>query len=114
MRNARCGAAIKSTFALVHCGHLTSSNLWFVIDVNAVYLVPMPSAAQKRLLLVCRAAGHYVSLIKSKSTWLFFDDDQVDLISESTVAATFGSTQVRETAEWQLQRVISQQLLCTR
>jgi hypothetical protein len=37
-----------------------------------------------------------VSLIKSKSTWLFFDDDQVDLISESTVAATFGSTQVRE------------------
>ncbi|WIA11872.1 hypothetical protein OEZ85_011958 [Tetradesmus obliquus] len=37
--------------------------------------------------------GHYVSLIKSKSTWLFFDDDQVDLINESTVAATFGSTQ---------------------
>jgi hypothetical protein len=59
-------------------------------------------------------AGHYVSLIKSKSTWLFFDDDQVDLISESTVAATFGSTQVRETAEWQLQRVIGQRLVCTR
>lgn len=39
-------------------------------------------------------AGHYVSLIKSKNTWLFFDDDTVDIISESTVAATFGSTQV--------------------
>eukprot|EP00879_Flechtneria_rotunda_P002834 GHRR01003047.1.p1 GENE.GHRR01003047.1~~GHRR01003047.1.p1 ORF type:complete len:435 (+),score=163.33 GHRR01003047.1:149-1453(+) len=37
--------------------------------------------------------GHYVSLIKSKNTWLFFDDDAVDIITESTVAATFGSTQ---------------------
>lgn len=38
--------------------------------------------------------GHYVSLIKSRNQWLFFDDDTVDLINESTVAATFGSTQV--------------------
>ncbi|KAF8071087.1 UBP4 [Scenedesmus sp. PABB004] len=37
--------------------------------------------------------GHYVSLIKSKGTWLFFDDDAVEIINESTVAATFGSTQ---------------------
>lgn len=40
-------------------------------------------------------AGHYVSLIKSKNTWLYFDDDTVDIIPESTVAATFGNTQVR-------------------
>lgn len=39
--------------------------------------------------------GHYVSLIKSKNTWLYFDDDTVDIIPESTVAATFGNTQVR-------------------
>lgn len=39
-------------------------------------------------------AGHYVSLIKSKNTWLYFDDDTVDIIPESTVAATFGNTQV--------------------
>lgn len=39
-------------------------------------------------------AGHYVSLIKSKTnTWLFFDDDTVDIIHEGMVAATFGSTQ---------------------
>ncbi|KIZ02162.1 ubiquitin carboxyl-terminal hydrolase 12/46 [Monoraphidium neglectum] len=37
--------------------------------------------------------GHYVSLIKSKSQWLFFDDDSVELIREEQVAATFGSTQ---------------------
>jgi hypothetical protein len=35
-----------------------------------------------------------VSLIKSKNTWLFFDDDTVDIINEATVAATFGNTQV--------------------
>jgi hypothetical protein len=39
--------------------------------------------------------GHYVSLIKSKNQWLFFDDDSVELIREDQVAATFGSTQVR-------------------
>lgn len=38
--------------------------------------------------------GHYVSLIKSKNQWLFFDDDTVELIREEQVAATFGSTQV--------------------
>jgi ubiquitin C-terminal hydrolase len=38
-------------------------------------------------------AGHYVSLIKSKNQWLFFDDDTVDIIEESMVAATFGATQ---------------------
>lgn len=37
--------------------------------------------------------GHYVSLIKSHSSWLFFDDDAVEMISESMVQATFGSTQ---------------------
>ncbi|GBF97840.1 ubiquitin carboxyl-terminal hydrolase [Raphidocelis subcapitata] len=37
--------------------------------------------------------GHYVALIKSKSQWLFFDDDTVELIREEQVAATFGSTQ---------------------
>jgi hypothetical protein len=47
-------------------------------------------------LFVCAMpAGHYVSLIKSKNTWLYFDDDSVDLIPEATVAATFGHTQVR-------------------
>lgn len=42
---------------------------------------------------VCCTTGHYVSLIKSKNTWLYFDDDTVDIINEATVAATFGSTQ---------------------
>lgn len=47
------------------------------------------------LLAALTPAGHYVSLIKSKNTWLYFDDDTVDIIPESTVAATFGNTQVR-------------------
>ena len=34
-----------------------------------------------------------MSLIKSKNQWLFFDDDTVDIIEESMVAATFGATQ---------------------
>jgi hypothetical protein len=46
------------------------------------------------LLAALTPAGHYVSLIKSKNTWLYFDDDTVDIIPESTVAATFGNTQV--------------------
>ncbi|MEW5306345.1 MAG: hypothetical protein WDW36_008814 [Sanguina aurantia] len=37
--------------------------------------------------------GHYVSLIKSHDNWLFFDDDSVDMITESQVHSTFGSTQ---------------------
>lgn len=40
-----------------------------------------------------------MSLIKSQKTWLYFDDDTVDIIPESTVAATFGNTQVRAAAE---------------
>jgi ubiquitin C-terminal hydrolase len=46
-------------------------------------------------LRLALCAGHYVSLIKSKNTWLYFDDDTVDIIPESTVAATFGNTQVQ-------------------
>lgn len=38
-------------------------------------------------------AGHYVSLIKSHNTWLFFDDEGVDSITEQQVQSTFGSTQ---------------------
>lgn len=37
--------------------------------------------------------GHYVSLIKSHNNWLFFDDENVESISESQVQSTFGSTQ---------------------
>jgi ubiquitin carboxyl-terminal hydrolase 12/46 len=36
--------------------------------------------------------GHYVSLVKSYSHWLFFDDDNVDVITESQIQSTFGST----------------------
>ncbi|GIL87907.1 hypothetical protein Vretimale_6301 [Volvox reticuliferus] len=36
--------------------------------------------------------GHYVSLIKSGAQWLFFDDENVELITESQVQSTFGST----------------------
>ena len=38
-------------------------------------------------------SGHYVSLIKSHSSWLFFDDETVDGITESQIQSTFGSTQ---------------------
>ncbi|KAF5832492.1 hypothetical protein DUNSADRAFT_11592 [Dunaliella salina] len=37
--------------------------------------------------------GHYVSLIKSHASWLFFDDENVETITESQVQSTFGSTQ---------------------
>uniref|UniRef100_A0A6V7QVD3 ubiquitinyl hydrolase 1 n=1 Tax=Ananas comosus var. bracteatus TaxID=296719 RepID=A0A6V7QVD3_ANACO len=37
--------------------------------------------------------GHYVSLIKSHNRWLYFDDDNVDMIDESAVQTYFGSTQ---------------------
>jgi ubiquitin carboxyl-terminal hydrolase 12/46 len=43
--------------------------------------------------LPCCPAGHYVCLIKSHGTWLFFDDDTVEHIPEGMVSATFGSTQ---------------------
>jgi ubiquitin C-terminal hydrolase len=39
------------------------------------------------------APGHYVALIKSAGSWLFFEDDSVEPITESMVATTFGSTQ---------------------
>ncbi|CAA7403289.1 unnamed protein product [Spirodela intermedia] len=37
--------------------------------------------------------GHYVSLVKSHSHWLFFDDENVDMIDESAVQTFFGSAQ---------------------
>lgn len=37
--------------------------------------------------------GHYVSLVKSHNHWLYFDDENVDPIDESTVQTFFGSTQ---------------------
>ncbi|KAK3002137.1 hypothetical protein RJ639_022318 [Escallonia herrerae] len=37
--------------------------------------------------------GHYVSLVKSHNHWLFFDDENVDIIDESAVQTSFGSAQ---------------------
>ncbi|ONK75556.1 uncharacterized protein A4U43_C03F18130 [Asparagus officinalis] len=37
--------------------------------------------------------GHYVSLVKSHNHWLFFDDESVEMIDESTVQTFFGSAQ---------------------
>lgn len=37
--------------------------------------------------------GHYVSLVKSHNHWLFFDDENVEIIDESVVQTFFGSTQ---------------------
>ncbi|KAF3338331.1 ubiquitin carboxyl-terminal hydrolase 4 [Carex littledalei] len=37
--------------------------------------------------------GHYISLIKSHSNWLFFDDEAVDMVDESNLATFFGSAQ---------------------
>lgn len=37
--------------------------------------------------------GHYVSLVKSHNHWLFFDDENVDIIDESAVQTFFGSAQ---------------------
>jgi ubiquitin C-terminal hydrolase len=39
-----------------------------------------------------------VSLIKSGKRWLFFDDEQVEPISDAMVSATFGSTQEGSTS----------------
>ncbi|KAK9815432.1 hypothetical protein WJX72_003636 [[Myrmecia] bisecta] len=36
--------------------------------------------------------GHYVSFVKSAGNWLFFDDENVELISEQMVQTAFGST----------------------
>ncbi|KAJ4794148.1 Ubiquitin carboxyl-terminal hydrolase 3-like protein [Rhynchospora pubera] len=37
--------------------------------------------------------GHYISLIKSHSNWLFFDDETVDMVDESNLTNVFGSVQ---------------------
>lgn len=37
--------------------------------------------------------GHYVSLVKSHNHWLFFDDENVEMIDESAVQTAFGSAQ---------------------
>ncbi|CAN4075675.1 unnamed protein product [Withania somnifera] len=37
--------------------------------------------------------GHYVSLVKSHNLWLFFDDENVEMIDESAVQTFFGSAQ---------------------
>lgn len=37
--------------------------------------------------------GHYVSLVKSHNHWLFFDDENVEMIDESAVQTFFGSSQ---------------------
>ncbi|WOK97636.1 ubiquitin carboxyl-terminal hydrolase 3 [Canna indica] len=37
--------------------------------------------------------GHYVSLVKSHNHWLFFDDENVEMIDEATVQTFFGSAQ---------------------
>ncbi|CAO2815517.1 unnamed protein product [Amaranthus hypochondriacus] len=37
--------------------------------------------------------GHYVSLVKSHNHWLFFDDENVDIIDEAAVQTFFGSAQ---------------------
>ncbi|KAJ8433929.1 hypothetical protein Cgig2_001858 [Carnegiea gigantea] len=37
--------------------------------------------------------GHYVSLVKSHNHWLFFDDENVEIIDESAVQTYFGSAQ---------------------
>lgn len=36
-------------------------------------------------------AGHYISLIKSHSQWVFFDDENVESITESQVCSWHGS-----------------------
>ncbi|CAK9174024.1 unnamed protein product [Ilex paraguariensis] len=37
--------------------------------------------------------GHYVSLVKSHNHWLYFDDENVEIIDESAVQSFFGSAQ---------------------
>nr|AWW15231.1 ubiquitin carboxyl-terminal hydrolase 3 [Leavenworthia alabamica] len=37
--------------------------------------------------------GHYVSLVKSHNHWLFFDDENVEIIEESAIQTFFGSSQ---------------------
>lgn len=56
-------------------------------------LAEVCSSQAVQQVFTCCTAGHYVSLIKSHSSWLFFDDESVDSITESQVQSTFGSTQ---------------------
>ncbi|XP_057803995.1 ubiquitin carboxyl-terminal hydrolase 4-like isoform X2 [Salvia miltiorrhiza] len=37
--------------------------------------------------------GHYVSLVKSHNHWLFFDDENAEMIDESAIQTFFGSAQ---------------------
>ncbi|KAK9134270.1 hypothetical protein Syun_013600 [Stephania yunnanensis] len=37
--------------------------------------------------------GHYVSLVKSHNHWLFFDDENVEMVDESAMQTFFGSSQ---------------------
>ncbi|CAA2984815.1 ubiquitin carboxyl-terminal hydrolase 3 [Olea europaea subsp. europaea] len=37
--------------------------------------------------------GHYVSVVKSHNHWLFFDDENVEMIDESAIQTFFGSAQ---------------------
>lgn len=37
--------------------------------------------------------GHYVSLVKSHNHWLYFDDENVEIIEEHSVQTFFGSAQ---------------------
>lgn len=37
--------------------------------------------------------GHYVSLVKTHNHWLLFDDENVEMIDESTVQTFYGSSQ---------------------
>eukprot|EP01103_Thecamoeba_quadrilineata_P015522 TRINITY_DN4934_c0_g2_i1.p1 TRINITY_DN4934_c0_g2~~TRINITY_DN4934_c0_g2_i1.p1 ORF type:complete len:368 (+),score=58.48 TRINITY_DN4934_c0_g2_i1:12-1115(+) len=39
--------------------------------------------------------GHYVSYIKSYNNWLVFDDDNVEMMEETSIQSCFGSTQER-------------------
>lgn len=52
-----------------------------------------PDQTDVMCLTVAMAAGHYVALVKSHDNWLFFDDENVEPVSETAVQATFGSTQ---------------------
>ncbi|PAN38450.1 hypothetical protein PAHAL_7G172900 [Panicum hallii] len=36
--------------------------------------------------------GHYVSLVKSHNHWLFFDDENVEMVEEQTLQTFFGSS----------------------
>ncbi|KAK6121214.1 hypothetical protein DH2020_045040 [Rehmannia glutinosa] len=37
--------------------------------------------------------GHYVSLVKSHNHWLYFDDENVEMVDESAIQTFFGSAQ---------------------